>query len=146
MLHCVHAELYVYEKDGRAWTLENVGFRLRGNTSRICPQGIDNGREQGQKSYTWNPDYFHYAEKPNDDYRQSHFKVDFEEFLTDDEEQKMAGCMKGVALKRMDNSCTREIFCYDLFRKNGIWTAPRASHTRLQLNIIEDLEDKLWCL
>ena len=139
--NCVHAELYVYEKDGRAWTLENVGFRLRGNTSRICPQGIDNGREQGQKSYSWNPDYFHYAEKTNDDYRQSHFKVDFEEFLADDDEQKMAGCMKGVALKRMDNSCTREIFCYDLFRKNGIWTAPRASHTRLLLNIIEDLED-----
>ena len=73
--NCVHAERYVYEKDGRAWTLENVGFRLRGNTSRICPQGVDNGREQGQKSYTWNPDYFHYAEKPNNDYRQSHFKV-----------------------------------------------------------------------
>ena len=139
--NCVHAETYVYEKDGRAWTLENVGFRLRGNTSRICPQGIDNGREQGQKSYTWNPDYFHYAERPNDDYRQSHFKVDFEEFLTDDEEQKMAGCLKGIALKRMDNSCTREIFCYDLFRKNGIWTAPRASHTRLLFNIIEDLDD-----
>ena len=139
--NCVHAECYVYEKDGRAWTLENVGFRLRGNTSRICPQGIDNGREQGQKSYTWNPDYFHYAEKPNDDYRQSHFKVDFEEFLSDDDEQKMAGCLKGIALKRMDNSCTREIFCYDLFRKNGIWTAPRASHTRLLINIIEDLED-----
>lgn len=139
--NCVHAECYVYEKDGRAWTLENVGFRLRGNTSRICPQGIDNGREQGQKSYTWNPDYFRNAEKPNDNYRQSHFKVDFEEFLGDDDEQKMAGCLKGIALKRMDNSCTREIFCYDLFRKNGIWTAPRASHTRLLLNIIEDLED-----
>ncbi len=136
--NCVHAEAYTYEKDGYSWTLKDVGFRLRGNTSRYCPQGVDNGNEQGQMNESWNAGYYEYASKPNNDYRQTHFKVDFEEFLEDNQDQKMSNCMKGVALKRMDSSCTREIFCYDLFRKNGIWTAPRASHTRLILKIRED--------
>lgn len=136
--NCVHAESYTYEKDGHKWQLnKGIGFRLRGNTSRYCPQGYDNGNIQGQMNKDWNSGYYEYANQPNDDYRQTHFKIDFEEFLSDDDEQKMAGCMKGVALKRMDESCTREIFCYDLFRKNGIWTAPRASHTRLILEIVE---------
>lgn len=145
--NCVHAESYTYEKDGHKWVLtEGIGFRLRGNTSRYCPQGIDNGNLQGQMNADWNSGYYTYANQPNNDYRQTHFKIDFEEFLGTDEdgkdkEQKMAGCMKGVALKRMDESCTREIFCYDLFHKNGIWTAPRASHTRLILKIVEDETD-----
>ncbi|MBR5401929.1 MAG: hypothetical protein IK102_08970 [Treponema sp.] len=139
--NCVHTLTYVYEKDGKSWTINNAGFRLRGNTSRFCPQGVDNGRSQGQMNKDWSADYYNYAEQPNEDYRQSHFKVDFEEFLEGDEEMKMAGCMKGVALKRMDNACSREIFCYDLFRKNGIWTAPRASHTRLIFKFVEDLTD-----
>lgn len=139
--NCVHAEAYIYEKDGQSWTMKNVGFRLRGNTSRYCPQGIDNGNAQGQMNVDWNSSYYAYANQPNKDYRQCHFKVDFEEFLPDGQDQKMSNCMKGVALKRMDNSCAREIFCYDFFRRNGIWTAPRASHTRLILKIREDKDD-----
>ncbi|MCR5285333.1 MAG: CotH kinase family protein [Treponema sp.] len=134
----VQAESYVYEKDGKTWTMNNVGFRLRGNTSRYVPQGIDNGNKQGQKNAQWSDFYYKYANRPNDDYRQSHFKVDFEEFCQKGEKQKMAGCLKGMALKRLDHSCGREIFCYDMFHKYGIWTAPRASHTRLFINILED--------
>lgn len=144
----VHVELYEYKKDGQFWTIKNAGLRQRGNSSRFCPQGIDNGRKQGQRNAQWSWDYYNYAERQNDDYRQAHFKIDFEEFLdksqkSDKEENtssemKMADCMKGVALKRMDQSCGREIFCYDMFHKYGIWTVPRASHTRLIFNFIED--------
>jgi len=137
----VFAERYEYEKDGEYWSIPNVGFRQRGNTSRFCPQGVDNGREQGQMNADWSADYYNYAEKPNDDYRQVHFKVDFEEFLEGDDELKMAGCLKGVALKRLDQNLGREIFCYDLFHRYGIWTAPRASHTRLIIKFIEDTTD-----
>ena len=137
----VFAERYEYEKDGECWSIPNVGFRQRGNTSRFCPQGVDNGRLQGQMNADWSEDYYTYAEQPNNDYRQVHFKVDFEEFLEGDEEMKMADCLKGVALKRMDHSWGREIFCYDLFRRYGIWTAPRASHTRLIIKFIEDESD-----
>ncbi|MBP5603913.1 MAG: CotH kinase family protein [Treponema sp.] len=136
--NCVHALNYRYEKDGETWSIPNVGFRLRGNTSRFCPQGIDNGRQQDQLNQNWSQEYYDYAEKPNNDYRQTHFKVDFEEFLEGEDEMKMANCMKGVALKRLDSACGREIFCFDLFHRYGIWTAPRASHTRLILEFIED--------
>ena len=44
--NCVHTLTYVYEKDGKSWTVNNAGFRLRGNTSRFCPQGVDNGRNE----------------------------------------------------------------------------------------------------
>lgn len=134
----VHAEIYSYKKDGKSWTFGNIGFRLRGNSSRFCPQGIDNGRKQEQANAQWSKDYYDYAERKNNDYRQSHFKIDFEEFLEDGEEAKMAKCLKSVALKRLDHSCGREIFCYDTFHKFGIWTVPRASHTRLIFNFIEN--------
>ena len=139
--NCVQAEDYIYEKDGKIWDLKDVGIRLRGNTSRYCPQGLDNGREQNQMNKDWTGDYYDTEGKPNDHYRQSHFKIDFEEFRDDDDELKMSDCMKGVALKRMDASCTREIFCYDLFHRYGIWTAPRASHTRVTFKFIEDIEN-----
>ncbi len=145
--NCVHVDSYQYEKDGKYWTLQDVGFRLRGNTSRFCPQGWDNGNEQGQMNADWSADYYSYANnKNNKDYRQTHFKVDFEEFLGKDStgteaEQKMAGCLKGLALKRMDSVCGKEVFCYDLFRKNGIWTAPRACQTRVIIKIKEDETD-----
>ena len=137
--NCVHAESYIYEKDGWEWELKDVGFRLRGNTSRYCPQGLDNGREQNQMNKDWNGTYYDTEGVLNNRYRQSHFKIDFEEFS--DEDLKMSDCMKGVNLKRMDASCTREIFCYDLFHRYGIWTAPRASHTSLTIKFIEDIEN-----
>ena len=139
--NCVHAEDYIYEKDGMKWDLKDVGFRLRGNTSRYCPQGLDNGREQNQLNKDWNSDYYDTEGQSNKRYRQTHFKIDFEEFVDDDDELKMSDCMKGVNLKRMDASCTREIFCYDLFHRYGIWTAPRASHTKVTIKIIEDIEN-----
>ena len=137
----VCADSYTYEKDGQKWVIKNVGFRLRGNTSRYCPQGLDNGREQGQMNADWNADYYNTEGVENNRYRQVHFKVDFEEFAADGVDVKMADCMKCVALKRMDASCTREIFCYDLFHRYGIWTAPRASHTKVIIKIIEDIKN-----
>ncbi|WP_234975391.1 CotH kinase family protein [Treponema porcinum] len=43
-------------------------------------------------------------------------------------------------LKRFkdDPTYVREVFGYNFFRKNGIWTAPRAGYTRLFINIIEE--------
>ena len=123
--NCVKFTRFEYEKDGKKWDLtKGGGIRLRGNTSRFRPQGKDTPDDQTghhQMNADWSSDYYKYAaECSDDDYRQSHFKVDFEEFLEGDEEQKLAGCMKGVALKRMDGSCTKEIFCYDLFHRYGI--------------------------
>ena len=113
---CIHAD-FKMTKGEYTWQAEDIGMRLRGNTSRIRPQQGDN-------------------------YYQAHFKIDFEEWIEDDtiEEGKLAGCMKGIILKRFkdDPTYVREVFGYNFFRNNGIWTAPRAGYTRLFINIVED--------
>lgn len=113
---CIHADFKMTKGD-YTWQAKDIGMRLRGNTSRIKPQQGDN-------------------------YYQAHFKIDFEEWIEDDtiEEGKLAGCMKGIILKRFkdDPTYVREVFGYNFFRKNGIWTAPRAGYTRLFINIIEE--------
>ena len=113
---CIHANFKMTKGD-YTWEADKIGMRLRGNTSRIKPQ-------QGNNYY------------------QAHFKIDFEEWIKDDtiEEGKLAGCMKGIILKRFkdDPTYVREVFGYNFFRKNGIWTAPRAGYTRLFINIVED--------
>ena len=113
---CIHADFKMTKGD-YTWEADDIGMRLRGNTSRIRPQQGDN-------------------------YYQAHFKIDFEEWIEDDtiEEGKLAGCMKGIILKRFkeDPTYVREVFGYNFFRKNGIWTAPRAGYTRLFINIIEE--------
>lgn len=138
----VIAESYEYEKDGTSWKLNTVGLRLRGNTSRFRPQGkdtVDDETGHRQMNGDWNPEYYSYAANCDDsDYRQSHFKVDFEPF--DEDDRKMSGCMKGVALKRSDGLFSKEIFCYNLFHQYGIWTAPRASQTKVYINFIEDVQ------
>ena len=112
---CIHAD-FKMTKGEYTWQAKDIGMRLRGNTSRIRPQQGDN-------------------------YYQAHFKIDFEEWIKDDtiEEGKLAGCMKGIILKRFkdDPTYVREVFGYNFFRKNGIWTAPRAGYTRLFITIVE---------
>lgn len=112
---CVHAG-FEMKKGGNTWQISNIGMRLRGNTSRRRPQ-VD------------------------DKYYQAHFKLKFEEWCDDSgEERKLAGCMKGLNLKRFkeDPAYVREVFGYNYFRRNGIWTAPRAGYAHLFINIEED--------
>ena len=113
---CIYADFKMTKGDYTRQA-EDIGMRLRGNTSRIRPQQGDN-------------------------YYQAHFKIDFEEWIEDDtiEEGKLAGCMKGIILKRFkdDPTYVREVFGYNFFRNNGIWTAPRAGYTRLFINIEEE--------
>ncbi|MCQ2591297.1 MAG: CotH kinase family protein [Treponema sp.] len=139
----VYAESYEYEKDGKSWKLNVVGLRLRGNTSRFRPQGKDTTEDEtnhGKPNAGWSEAYYTYAKDcPKDDYRQSHFKIDFEPFEGDD--RKMSDCMKGVALKRTDSLFSKEIFCYNLFHQYGIWTAPRASQTKVYINFVEDINE-----
>ena len=111
---CVHAD-FEMKKGNNTWQISDIGMRLRGNTSRRRPQ-------------------------VGEQYYQAHFKLDFEEWLDDSgEERKLAGCMKGLNLKRFkeDPTYVREVFGYNYFRKNGIWTAPRAGYAHLFINIKE---------
>lgn len=111
---CIHADFEITKGD-YTWRIYDIGMRIRGNTSRIRPQ-------QGKKYY------------------QAHFSIKFEEWLSDDDdERKLANSMKGIILKRFkeDPMYVREVFGYNFFRKNGVWTAPRAGYTRLFVVILE---------
>lgn len=135
----VHCD-YSFEKSGYRWLIGNAGFRLRGNTTRVRPMGPDYSHKQGNLRWS---DWRRLEGARSNKYRQSSFKIDFEEFLPETESAKMAGCMKGVNLKRFqgDRAYVREIYSLDLMRRYGVWTAPRASYTRVVLNIFEDLSD-----
>lgn len=112
---CVHAG-FEMKKGDNTWQISDIGMRLRGNTSRRRPQ-------------------------VGDEYYQAHFKLKFEEWCNDSgEERKLAGCMKGLNLKRFkdDPAYVREVFGYNYFRRNGIWTAPRAGYAHLFINIKEE--------
>lgn len=112
---CVHAD-FEMKKGNNTWQISDIGMRLRGNTSRRRPQ-------------------------VGEQYYQAHFKLKFEEWCNDSgEERKLAGCMKGLNLKRFkeDPAYVREVFGYNYFRRNGIWTAPRAGYAHLFINIEEE--------
>ena len=108
---------FYFTKDEKEWFFNDIGFRIRGNTSRTSPQW---GRGAGEKNYV-----------------QAHFALDFEEWIPKGEDKKLAKSMKGVILKRFktDSTYSREVYAYNLFRQNGIWIAPRAAYTRLIIQI-----------
>ncbi|HRZ96092.1 MAG TPA: CotH kinase family protein [Paludibacter sp.] len=108
------------EKTSR--NLSNCGLRLRGNTSRRRPEGTKN---EAHKAV--NPDWHHAS-----------FSVKFNKFEIG---QDISGVEK-INLKwfKDDAMYVREVYCYDLFERYGVWTAPQSSYCRLKLKIKEDID------
>ncbi|MGN0187096.1 MAG: CotH kinase family protein [Paludibacteraceae bacterium] len=113
---------FVYEQNGTTYTIDSVGVRLRGNTSRRRPEGT-----AGEEHNALNPDWHH-----------AHYQVKFDEFR---DKQRFVGCDR-LVLKwfKDDAAYCREIYSYDLFRRFGVWMAPRACYTRLSLRIDDEQE------
>ncbi|MDY6861822.1 MAG: CotH kinase family protein, partial [Thermodesulfobacteriota bacterium] len=121
----------IYKGPAGDTIIEDVGFRTKGNVSRVIPQD-DNGN-------------FH----------RSHFKVKFDKTFdiqkgTDEYEERkerrfcelkslnlrwhMSGSPKmGMGIDE-DTSQIRELYCYDLLNKAGIYTSKTGS-ARLAINI-----------
>ncbi len=118
-----HEELvearFEINRAGEAFVIERVGLGLRGNTSRRRPEESDT-RLHDPISPIW---------------RHAHFKLDFNAILPG---QEYLGVDK-LNLKwfKGDGTRTREIYCYDLLRRFGVLTAPRASYAHLKLRIRE---------
>lgn len=110
--------MWTMRKGQDVWRRENVGLRPRGNTSRVRPEG-----SMGQMHSDGNQ--FHHA----------HFGVCFTEYGG----KRFFGSDR-VILKwfHEDPSYAREVYCYDLFRRFGVWSAPRASYCRLWILIQGD--------
>lgn len=113
---CVVAT-FRYEKNGKSFQIDSVGVRLRGNTSRRRPEG-----NTGDLHSSQNPDWHH-----------AHFHVKFDEFIDD---QRFVGQDRLLLKWHKDDAMyCREIYCYDLFRRFGVWTAPRASYATVGVKI-----------
>jgi spore coat protein CotH len=105
---------------GQTIVLDSIGLKLRGNTSRRRPEGTT-----GQLHKAASADWHH-----------CHFALDFAQFR---HTQRFLNLSK-LNLKwcKDDPTYVREIYSYDLFRRYGVWTAPRASYCRLKVNVAGD--------
>jgi len=96
-------------KDGtQVQKVTGAGLRLKGNTSRRYPG------EAGNLNHV-------------------HFGLHFSEYT---EGQKLLGTSR-LDLKwfKDDPSYCREVFCYDLFHRAGVWTAISSGYTRLWITV-----------
>lgn len=99
-----------YRKNNEVTTVKKAGIRLKGNTSRRRPY------QSGK-------------------YRHVHFGIDFRKYVQD-KDHSIKGIRK-VDLKwfKDDPAYVRELYCYDLFRRYGVWTAINDVYARLWLKI-----------
>lgn len=111
---------FVFIKGNDRWERDSVGLRLRGNTSRHRPEG-----DVGQLHSVNNADWHH-----------AHFGVKFTEYETG---ERFFGADR-IVLKyfNQDPAYCREVFCYNLFHRFEVWTAPRVSYCRLYVHILSD--------
>ena len=110
---------FSFRKGDLIYTRDSVGLRPRGNLSRVRPEGVSG--EPHSNDAQW-----HHA----------HFGIKFTEAESG---QRFFGVDR-LILKwfRIDPAYAREIYCYDLFRRFGVWSAPRASYCRLTFHIEGD--------
>lgn len=101
-------------------SIDSCGLRLKGNTSRRRPEGV-----RGELHDTEDPDWHHAS-----------FSVKFNKYVKG---QKFNG-RERIHLKwfKDDPAYVREVYCYDLFHKFGVWTAPKSGYCKLTIKIEGD--------
>ena len=114
-----------FVKDGEHTVIDSVGLRLKGNTSRRRPEGWHGQMHQ----------------RDNTDWHHAHFGVSLRKYVDDD-----AHTIQGVRKLHLkwfkdDPAYVREVFCYELFRRAGVWTALRDNYCRLWLHVEGDSQE-----
>ena len=122
------AATVTFVKDGETTVIDNVGLRIKGNTSRRRPEGWN-----GQQHQHDNTDWHH-----------AHFGVNLRKYV-DDEDHTIQGVRK-LHLKwfKDDPAYVREMFCYELFRRAGVWTAVRDNYCRLWIHVEGDSQEAYY--
>ena len=111
-----------YIKGADTTVVTSAALRLRGNTSRRRPEG-STGEMHRSSSTNW-----HHC----------HYQVNFHKTVKDDD-HKIHGAKK-VTLKwfKDDPAYVRELYCYDLFRRAGVWTGAYSAYCRLFIRVAGD--------
>ena len=117
-----------FVKDGETTVIDSVGLRLKGNTSRRRPEG-----RNGEIHVRNNTDWHH-----------AHFGVNLRKYVDDD-----AHTIQGVRKLHLkwfkdDPAYVREMFCYELFRRAGVWTAVRNNYCRLWIHVEGDSNEAYY--
>ena len=122
------AATVTFVKDGETTVIDNVGLRLKGNTSRRRPEG-------------W---YGQQHQRDNTNWHHAHFGVNLRKYA-DDDDHTIQGVRK-LHLKwfKDDPMYVREIFCYELFRRAGVWTAVRDNYCRLWIHVEGDSQEAYY--
>lgn len=117
---CVHANFY-FSKYGRVDRLEDIGLRLRGNTSRVRPEGS-----------------FGEEHQVNGDYHHIHFGFRFQKF-NKGEENLLSGTDRfNLRWAKGDPTYVHEVYGYDLMRRFGVYTTAKSSYCMVYLKIVEE--------
>ena len=111
-----------FKSKGETHYFEDAGLRLRGNTSRRRPEG--NGGEMHQTN--------------NTDWRHCHFMLNLRKYQKDDAHELHNVRKLHLKWHKDDSAYCRELYCYDLFRRYGIWTAVYSSYCRLWIHVEGD--------
>ena len=112
-----------YKKGSETHTLYGSGVRLRGNTSRRRPEAHRNDGKHVTNDADW---------------QHCHFGINFKKFNKDGK-YDIQGIRKFNLKWFKDDPCyVRELFCYDLFRRAGIWTAAFDVYCRLWVHVEGD--------
>jgi len=111
---------FTFTLNGNSSVLDSIGVKLRGNSSRRRPEG-----SFGQTHNAINPNWNH-----------CHFGVDFTKY----KDGRYFSGLDKLILKwfKDDANYVREIYCYDLFKRYNVWTAPRASYAKLTVHVDGD--------
>ena len=117
-----------FVKEDETTVIDSVGLRLKGNTSRRRPEG-------------WTG---HMHERDNTDWHHAHFGLNLRKYA-DDDAHEIQGVRK-LHLKwfKDDPAYVREMFCYDLFRRAGVWTAARDIYCRLWIHVEGDSKEAYY--
>lgn len=118
---CVHADFY-FNKRGKIHHLSDIGVRLRGNTSRVRPEGYT-----GQQH------------SPNGDFHHVHFGFRFQKFHKDDPDWLLSGTDRfSLRWAKEDPTYIHEIYSFDLMRRFGVYTTARSSFCRVYIKFKEE--------
>jgi len=116
----------IIEKSTKTFQFTTTGLRLRGNTSRRRPEGVTN-----ELHSSTNPDWHHAS-----------FTLKFNKYKKG---LKLLGQEKMILKWFKDDAMyVRELYCYDLFRRFGVWTAPRSSYCRLTIQVEGDAKSAYY--
>ena len=118
----IMASHFTFVQNGERTEIDSIGLRLKGNTSRRRPEG-----SWGQSHSSRRTDWHHV-----------HLGINLRKFHKDD-----GHTIRGVRKLHLkwfkdDAAYCREVFCYQLFRQAGVWTASHSDYCRLWLRVEGD--------